>query len=373
MSPDPATSPGPTSDRGGRDGLFVLNMHRNFTGVSATAAAVTRQQLKQYDVTLVGRPLPGCPDAVSFWQAVALSRRPPPGKKFHIWHVRRNPEMRAGIFARDVLRLPIRLVFTSAAQRRHSLVPRWLISRMDAVIATTPEAATHVPGVRAVVPHGVDTERFQPAPSREQAWAKTGYPGTAGIATIGRIREEKGTDRFVAAMIAALPGFPGYTALVLGKAAPEHRHFLARLKDEVAAAGLSERILFPGEINPATMPDLVRGLSLLVALPRYEGYGVTPLEAMASGVPFVASDTGWFEEFSGGGVAGVVVPGGDPQAASGQIAAILSDPARHQSMADAARARAVENFSVATEAAGIDAVYQELWAAGLKNGTSPQA
>lgn len=361
MNTDPTTAPGPIDAPGGRDPLFVLNMHRNFTGVSATAAAVAHEQLKRYDVKLVGQPLPGGPDPVSFWQAVHLSRRPPVGRKFHIWHVRRNPEMWAGIFARDILRLPVRLVFTSAAQRRHSLVPRWLISRMDAIIATTPEAAAHVPGVRAVVPHGVDVNRFQSSPARQQAWAKSGFPGTAGIAAIGRIREEKGTDRFVEAMIASLPDLPGYTALVLGKAAAEHAHFLTRLKDQVAKAGLSDRILFPGEINPDAMPELVRGLSLLVALPRYEGYGVTPLEAMASGVPFVASDTGWFGEFSGGGAAGVVIPGGEPQEASRQIVGILSDPSRQQSMADAARNRAVEHFSATKEADGIDAVYQAVW------------
>ena len=359
MSPDPATS---HQQPDGNNPLFVFNMHRNYTGVSATAAAVARQQRDRYDVRLVGTPLPGCPEPVSFWQAVQMSRSPPPGRAFHIWHVRRNPEMQAGIFARDVLGLPVRLVFTSAAQRRHSLLPRWLISRMDAVIATTPEAARFVPGVRATIPHGVDIDRFHPAGERGRAWAESGFPGTAGIAAIGRIREEKGTDRFVAAMIAALPQLPGYTALVLGKAAPEHSAFLARLKQQVSDAGLDKRILFPGEIGAQAMPELVRGLSLLVALPRYEGYGVTPLEAMASGVPFVASDAGWFGQFSGNGSAGVVVRDGDPQMAADQIAALLADPARHSAMAVAARVRAVDHFSVAAEAAAINAVYEKLWA-----------
>ncbi|MBC7284590.1 glycosyltransferase family 4 protein [Hoeflea sp.] len=361
MSTRPASSPAEPGCDGGRDGLFVLNQHRNFTGVTATAAAVTRHQLDRYDVRIVGRPLPGCPEPISFWQAVRASREKPSGKPFHIWHVRRNPEMRAGIFARDILRLPVRLVFTSAAQRRHSALPRWLIARMDAVIATTPEAAKFVPGVRAVAPHGVDTERFHPAPSRSEAWAGSGYPGTAGIAAIGRIRPEKGTDRFVAAMIEALPRLPGSTALVIGKAAPEHASFLAGLKAQVAAAGLEQRILFPGEIGPDAMPGLVRGLSLLVALPRYEGYGVTPLEAMASGVPFVSSDAGWFKEFSGGGAAGLVIPGGEPKPAAQQIVALLSDAGRHATMAEAARARAINRFSVAAEAEAINAVYEELW------------
>lgn len=363
MTAEPAIGRKHQSADGGKAAIFVFNMHRNFTGVSATAAAVARRQLDAYDVRLVGRPLPGCPGPVTYWQALQLSRRKPPGRDFHIWHVRRNPEMWAGILARDVLRLPVRLVFTSAAQRRHSLVPRWLISRMDAVISTTPEAAKFVPGVRAVVPHGVDTELFCPAPSRAEAWAASGYPGTAGIAAIGRIREEKGTDRFVSAMISALPRLPGCTALVLGKAAPEHAQFLARLKQQVAAAGLSERILFPGEIDARAMPGLMRGLSLLVALPRYEGYGVTPLEAMASGVPFVASDAGWFEEFAGGG-AGRIVPGGDPHQAAEQIVAILADPDRHAAMARDGRNRAVARFSVTAEAEAINAVYEALWSQG---------
>ncbi|WP_422371145.1 glycosyltransferase family 4 protein [Hoeflea sp.] len=344
-----------------RDPLFVLNMHRNFTGVSATAAAVTSRQQDRYDLRLVGGPLPGCPEPIGFREAIRLTRTPPPGRPFHIWHVRRNPEMRAGIFARDVLRLPVRLVFTSSAQRRHSLLPRWLIARMDAIVATTPAAADFVPNVREVVPHGVDIERFHPAEDRARAWAATGYPGTAGIATIGRIRPEKGTDRFVETMIRALPHLPGHTALVIGKATKEHSGFLERLRQSVAEAGLEGRILFPGEAPAETMPDLIRSLSLLVALPRYEGYGVTPLEAMASGVPFVASDEGWFETFSGGGACGEIIAGGNPEAAARAAVEILSDASRYADLAEAARRRAVEHFSVAAEAEAINRIYETLW------------
>ena len=150
--------------------LFVTNFNRNFTGVSATAAGVAREQAKQFDMKLVGVPLPGLPDPITLGAARRLSRTPPPGRPFSIWHVRRNPEMRAAIWTRDVLRCPIRIVFTSAAQRRHSAYPRWLISRMDAVIATSEAAAAFVPNVQATVPHGVDIERFHPAPDRAAAW-----------------------------------------------------------------------------------------------------------------------------------------------------------------------------------------------------------
>src|SRR6056297_3819366 len=157
--------------------LIVTNFNRNFTGVSATAAGVVRVQAARYGMALTDVALPGCPAPVSRAEARRLSQTPG-ARPFTIWHVRRNTEMRAALWARDVARLPIRIVFTSAAIRRHSAFPRWLISRMDAVIATTEAAAQFVPHVRTVAPHGVDTVHFLPAPDRAAAWAATGHPGT---------------------------------------------------------------------------------------------------------------------------------------------------------------------------------------------------
>ncbi|TDK43069.1 glycosyltransferase family 4 protein [Antarcticimicrobium luteum] len=344
--------------------LFVTNFNRNFTGVSATAANVIRQQVSTHDLALVGRPLPGCPDPISVAQARALSRRAPPGRPFSIWHVRRNTEMRAAIWARDVLRLPIRIVFTSAAMRRHSALPRWLISRMDAVVATTEEAAGFVPHVRAVVPHGVDTDLFTPAGDRAAAWAALGHGGNLGIATVGRIRPEKGTDLFVRAMLRLLPELPGAVALVLGRAAREHQGFLDGLQREIAAAGLADRILFPGEVPASDLPALMRALSLIVQLPRYEGYGMVPLEGMASGVPFVASEAGYYRAFSAQGRSGVIVAQEAADDAAQAARALLTDPDRHAAMSLAAREIAAAGFSARAEAEGIEAVYQALWAEG---------
>lgn len=348
--------------------LFVTNFNPRFTGVSATAAAVLAEQAKGMPAVLVGHPLPGCPAPLGRRAALALARTAPEGRPFSIWHVRRNPEMQFALVARDVLRLPIRIVFTSAAQRRHSAWPRWLISRMDAVIATTEAAATYVPGVRAVVPHGVDTARFHPAADPAAAWRATGFGGEYGILTVGRIRPEKGTDLFVKAMLRALPALPGAVAVVAGMAKGGDEAFLSRLKADVAAAGLAGRVVFAGEVPAERMPALMQGCRLLVALPRYEGYGVTPIEAMACGVPFVATDTGHFAEFAGraGGndQAGLVLPLEDWQGAADAAVAILSDPARHAAMAAAARDRALRLFGVAREAAGIRAVYDELWERG---------
>ena len=341
--------------------LFVTNFNKNFTGVSATAANVIRQQAKHHDLHLVGYPLPGCPDPITLKQARLLSKRPPAGRDFAIWHVRRNPEMRAAIWSRDVLRLPIRIVFTSAAQRLHSSYPRWLIRQMDAIVATTDIAARYVSKVRAVVPHGVDTDLFTPAQDRAASWAKLGYGGDLGLATIGRIRPEKGTDVFVDAMIQLLPKLPDARGLVIGRAGREHQKFLTDLQTRVAAAKLSDRILFPGEIAATALPHLMRGLSLVMQLPRYEGYGMVPLEGMASMVPFVGSPAGYYEEFSALGKTGTIVPFGAADQAAAAALSILTVPNRHASMSNAGRETAVNRFSAVSEAVGIENVYRELW------------
>lgn len=321
-----------------------------------------RQQVGQYDVVLAGRALPGCPNPVTRRSATQLSKAPTNGRPFVIWHVRRNTEMRAAIWARDVLRLPIKIVFTSAARHRHSAFPRWLISRMDAVIATTDAAAELVPNVYKTVPHGVDPDVFFPAENRAAAWQETGFPGKRGIATMGRIRPEKGTDRFVGVMLRVLPHHPDVTAVVTGRAMPKHQAFLAKIKEKVADAGMSDRILFPGELPVDGLHAFIRSLTLLLHLPRYEPFGVTPLEALASGVPFVATDTGGqYRKLSCKGETGVIVDEANLGHASEAVSNLLQSSDRHAQMAKAARNAAETQFSIQHEASGIAEVYERLW------------
>lgn len=341
--------------------VYVTNFNKNFTGVSATAAGVISEQSTLVDMRLVGVALPNCPAPISKMDATAMCRERPNGMPFAIWHVRRNTEMRVAIWARDVLKRPIKIVFTTAAQRRHSAYPRWLISKMDAVIATSDEAATYVNNVRAVVPHGVATQRFIPARDRMKAWASLGYRGQIGVACVGRVRPEKGTDFFVETMLRVLPEHPNMVALIIGKASREHKSFQQKLQDKIAAAGLSDRLLFVGEIDAERMPKVMAAISLLVALPRYEGYGMTPLEALSCGTPFVVSRTGHFEAFSNQGRCGTIVDIGDVDGAVVAVRGWLSDLPRLTDVASVARDFVVGNHSVVQEVAGIHAVYQMLW------------
>ncbi|MHC9234110.1 glycosyltransferase family 4 protein [Pseudooceanicola sp. 502str34] len=344
--------------------VFVTNYNTRFTGVSSTAARMALTHLKRYRLALVGHPLPlkGLPAPITPAEARRLSKTPPAGRPFAIWHVRRDPEMISALWARDVLRLPIKTVFTSAARHRHSAFPRWLISRMDAVVATSEEAASFFPAVAATLSHGVDLEQFKPVPDRAAAWAALPYGGKKGVAIIGRVRPEKGTDIFVDAMIKVCQQDPDVTALVMGMAKPSEEAFLKDLKDRVAKAGLTERILFPGFVSHEDQLALMPALSLVVNVARYEPFGVVPVEGMAAGTPFVCSDTGYYRQFSAGETTGRIVPPGDVEAAAEAVASLLADPAKIEEMGARGRALAAAEHSIQREADGVAEIYERLWA-----------
>ena len=341
--------------------VIVFNIKQRYTGVSATINALVPLQMHQWRLGYCGTTMSNGVEGMTAKQALALSRQPPPGRVFRIWHVRRDPEMMLGIFARDVLRLPIQLVFTSSAQHLHGRFPRWLISKMDAVISTTPLAASFVPNTTAVVPHGIDLSRFVPPSDKLKAWADSGLPGSYGIGVFGRVRPDKGSDVFVDAMIEALPHLPGATAVIAGLAQPQHQAYQDELKAKIAAAGLSERIVFLGEVPAGQVHRWYQHCLLCVACPRYEPFGLTPFEAAATGCALVCSRTGAFDQLVLPGVTGELVDTGDAPGLAQAVQKVLADLPTTVQMGQAARDRVSQLFSLAKEAEGIGRVYQQLF------------
>jgi mannosyltransferase len=268
--------------------------------------------------------------------------------------------MMLAIFLRDVLGCPIRIVFTSAAKHRHSWFPRWLISKMDGVIATTPEAGTLVPNTTRIVFHGASLDRFSPPASKHTVWQRTGLPGKYGVGVFGRIRPTKGTDIYVDAMINVLPRFPDFTAIITGLCQPDDEPFRDALISKIKEAGLTERIRFLGDLPLEEIPVWYQNVTVMVACPRYEPFGITPLEAMASGCAVVDSRTGAFEHIVDEGQTGFLVPTGDTHALALALERVMADTAQAIAMGERGRARVSATFSIEQEAAGIQTVYDPL-------------
>ena len=341
--------------------VVVFNLKKRYTGVSATVNALVPLQFSQWRLAYCGTPLSNGVVGLPLREAIRLSKQAPKDRPFRIWHVRRDHEMMAGLWARDVLRLPIRLVFTSAAQHRHGWFPRWLISRMDAVISTTPLAASFVPDTTAVVPHGIDLRRFHVPADKSALWAETGLSGTYGIGVFGRVRPDKGTDIFVDAMIEALPQLPGATAVIAGLAQPKDQAYQQALQARIDAAGLTARIVFLGEVPASEVHRWYQRCTVCVACPRYEPFGLTPFEAAACGCALICSRTGAFDMLVEPGVNGEMVPLDDAPALAAALRRVLQDlPSTHE-MGQRARERVAARFALENEAAGIAQVYEQLF------------
>ncbi|GAA4117989.1 glycosyltransferase family 4 protein [Aminobacter aganoensis] len=339
--------------------VIAPNLKKRLSGVTSTIVQLVPVQARDLSIAVFGPGLPDNLPKMRWWQLPSLLRRPASGRP-RIWHARRNVEMLAGLVLRDVFRAPLKLVFTSASQRHHTGWSKFLIRRMDAVIATSRKTAAYLEVPNTVVMHGIDTVRFCPPENRADARKAVGLdPARQYVGCFGRIRHQKGTDLFVDAMIAVLPERPEWSAIIAGRATAQHVEFEEQLRTKVAAAGLADRILFVGEHTD--IPRWYRALSLFVAPQRWEGFGLTPLEAMASGVPVVAADVGAFSELVPPD-AGMVVSADDLRVMIAASSAFMDHPERQAAAGNAALAYVRADFPLEREVDNLAAVYGRVWA-----------
>ena len=335
--------------------LIVPNLHRRYSGVTATNRMVAPKLAKLFRSAWFG---PDAPDGIArlgFADLLKLWRRHAPV----IWHARRNNEMIVGVVLRS-LGWPLRLVFTSAAQRHHTWITRWLIGRMDAIIATNDISASFLKREATVIPHGVDTETYAPASDRAAAFADSGLPGRFAIGCFGRVRAQKGSDVFVDAMCRLLPRYPDFTAVMVGAITPEQSGFASDLKKRIEAAGLQSRIVITGELEIEDVQRWYRRLTIYAFTSRNEGFGLTLIEAMSVGAALVASRAGAAGLVIEDGVSGVLTPPGDVDALVAALEPLMRDPASAVAMGERGRARVLEKFSLDAEANRIAEVYRTL-------------
>jgi mannosyltransferase len=348
--------------------VVIPNLNWRYSGGTAVNRTIAPLIAKRWRAAWFGPDRPEGIAGLSLGDLVRLRFRPPARGKVRIWHARRNVEMLAGLFL-NLLGYRFALIFNSASQRPKTWLTNFLIARMDAVIATSEMAAQYIPRPATVIHHGIDVELYSPPADRRAAFVDTGLPGKFGVGIFGRVRRQKGADLFVEAMCRLLPRHPDFSAVVIGLATVDNRPFLEGLKQEVAAAGLEERIRFLGELPAEEVPLWYKRISIYVFASRVEGFGLTILEAMAAGDAVVATRAGAAEMVIADGEDGVLAPVGDADALVAAIEPLMHDPERIEAMGRRAREKVVADFSRDREADEISEVYRKVWAARGAAGT----
>lgn len=337
--------------------VIAPNLKRRLSGVTATVVRLIPVQARQIGIVTTGPGLPADLPHVPLADCLTLPR-----DRWRVWHARRNTEMALGLILRHVFRRRLRLMFTSAAQRHHKGFTRWLIRRMEAVVATSDKAKSYLQVPATVVMHGVDTDTFRPAPDRAALRRDLGLPEDALlIGCFGRVRAQKGVDLLVDAASALLPARPQLRLIFTGRITEDNRAFHQEQLARLRAAGIADRVHFLGEIPWEDVVRHYQALDLFAAPARWEGFGLTPLEAMASGVPVVASRVGAFETLITPETGTLVAPG-DAEGLTGALRGWLDDPARLAAGAVAARAHVLAHHRIEVEASALVAIYRQLLA-----------
>jgi glycosyltransferase involved in cell wall biosynthesis len=181
-----------------------------------------------------------------------------------------------------------------------------------------------------VIYNAIDTQRFHPTSSTE--------PGLGPIVTVGRLVAQKNHDLFLRAAQRLTRAVPGLRFVIVGDGP-----LRPALTEQAAQLGIAEQVHFAGERTD--VEDLLRGASLFWLTSRWEGLPNVVLEALACGVPVIATDVGGTRELIRSGVDGFVVSGEDEEGFVRYSRELLTDGARRQRFRVAARARA-EEFSV---------------------------
>ena len=338
--------------------VVAPNLKKRLSGVTATVVRLIPVQARMISIVTTGPGLPADLPHIPLGRAATLPR-----DRWRVWHARRNTEMALGLIFRRLLRRRYRLLFTSAAQRHHTGFTKWLIRQQDALIATSPQAASYLERPATVILHGVDLGVFHPSPDRTALRAGLGFaPDDIVIGCFGRVRAQKGVDLLVEAALRLFPDRPRAKLVFTGRVTPDNQQFFDGLQARIAQAGLSDRIRFLGEIPWDQVVQTYQALDLFAAPARWEGFGLTPLEAMACGVPTVAARVGAYETLIRDGEIGSLVPACDADALTAALARWLDDDAARTEAGRKARAHVEANHAIEGEARAITEVYRKLLA-----------
>lgn len=247
---------------------------------------------------------------------------------------------------------------------RHVYAPlqRWLLRRADAVIATSPPYAASSPQLRSVhdkvivIPIGAPAP--VPPPARQLERIRHSHAGRRIVFALGRMTYYKGWE----VLIDAARRLPADVDVVIGGGGPD----LAYYRAAAERAGAAGYVRFVGPLSAASVEAYFQLAEIfcMASTVRAEAYGVAVLEAMARGLPVVATDIagsglGWLHQ---DGVTGLRVPPGDPAALAAAIVTLLDDPALRQRFGVAGHARWAAHFTAETMADQTVALYRRLLA-----------
>lgn len=229
-------------------------------------------------------------------------------------------------------------------------VGKSIFEKASSIICLTKSDATDVAGILggidkiSVIPNGVDTAFFKPSPEKDPDL----------ISWVGRFVPEKGLTYLLEAMQKVVKEHPSARLVMCGDgiARTECMHLTARL-------GLVDRVSFPGRLDRTELAELLARTTVFAFPSLSEGLPRSVLEAMASGVPVVASDIPGIGEVITDGNDGLLVSPRDSDSLAAAILRVLRDSDLVKQLGENARRTAVQRFSMSGSVRMQESLYRE--------------
>lgn len=260
------------------------------------------------------------------------------------------------------------LVLTRHLERPLKSLHRWTLSGVARVIAVS-EAVERALLAQKIfspekiqrIPNGIDVERFERRTrsfDTQRFRRLSGINGRHVVGMAGELREHKGQEDFIRAAQMVAQEFADVDFVIAGEDQSPRKEYRAYLERLTAQLDLQARVHFTGWLDDVAM--LLPALDVFVSPSRVEPFGLVMVEAMAAGVPVVATATGGAREIVLDGVTGKIVAVGDTQALSQAIGSLLKAEGERRRMGESGRARAREHFSLERMVAETEALYREV-------------
>ncbi len=261
-----------------------------------------------------------------------------------------------------------------AETSRRVAIERQLLLAADSIVAATPldraQMVWHYGAALdriSVIPCGVDLDLFQPQPKVDARTRLGLSPQEQLLLCVGRMEPLKGMDcliRALALLHARQPGWRDTLRVMLigggSEAQPDQwnteQRRLATLRAEL---GVADRVTFLGAQPQPRLPDYYAAADVVVVPSHYESFGMVALEALACGVPVVASNVGGLSYTIEDGRNGLLVPPDNPEALADQLERLLTDADLALTLRNAARQRA-QSYAWSSVARRMIHLYREL-------------
>lgn len=259
-------------------------------------------------------------------------------------------------------------VYDFKARLPFSWVERRLSRWTDRIIACSKKVRQHLiekVGVNplrvVVVPNGVDPDVFFPIRKRtrlyrtvENVRKELGIEeGDAVIGTVGHITRQKGYHVLIAAIPQILRAHPAAKFLFVGRGLLRER-----LEKQASELGVAPRIRFAGIRRD--VPAVLNCFDVFVLPSLWEGFGTAIIEAMACGVPVVASRVGGIPEIIEDGSTGLLVPPGRAELLAEAVIRLLDKPRKARELARRGRTSVTERFGIKKMTQSVAKVYLQL-------------